>query len=136
MVLQVCRTCLPPTGFRTTPGPDCTHIQFREPWFYWGMACSCGAPRGRPQSLSLFLSLQQRAAPKGSSPLSADAAEAIAVLDAVIADLDVDKHDVDFDGEHVPGVGGWLGEAGLTGGPYGAPHPDPRKTPLQAGPGA
>nr|XP_036867532.1 uncharacterized protein C13orf42 homolog isoform X4 [Manis javanica] len=39
----------------------------------------------------------RRAAPKGSSPLSADAAEAIAVLDAVIADLDVDKHDVDFD---------------------------------------
>nr|XP_036867521.1 uncharacterized protein C13orf42 homolog isoform X2 [Manis javanica] len=58
-------------------------------------------PRGSPSpcrpSAGAAARDPQRAAPKGSSPLSADAAEAIAVLDAVIADLDVDKHDVDFD---------------------------------------
>ncbi|KAI5129674.1 hypothetical protein MUG91_G92n6 [Manis pentadactyla] len=59
-------------------------------------------PRGSPSPCSPSAGAaardpQQRATPKGPSPLSADAAEAIAVLDAVIADLDVDKHDVDFD---------------------------------------
>ncbi|XP_036760738.2 uncharacterized protein C13orf42 homolog isoform X4 [Manis pentadactyla] len=64
----------------------------RLPWPSSGAAStrSCAASgRVRP--------CRQRATPKGPSPLSADAAEAIAVLDAVIADLDVDKHDVDFD---------------------------------------